>query len=307
MQATDKRILFVDDDLEILDLYAELFYEHGIKIDTARDGIEGLALADANSYDVIITDLNMPRMSGLQLISCIRVSLLNSRTHIIILSGVLDSFEDRLHQFHIAHKLEKVGAMEILPGLVQQILLPKHKQTVGYAASLTRLFKQSTTDLFNFYLNSNEITIAEPVIATSDCISAGVASGIVTIFGYSVYGSVALSLNQAMIKYFAMQLFAKPSEEIEVSEYFELAGELSNQLAGLLKRKFSEHGYHIILGLPQVIIGESHRLPRHTTNPSIRVKASARNGMACAEFCLGDPKKLVPPKPEAGFDLFVYR
>ncbi len=61
-----KKILIVDDEAVIRDLSKELLGSHGYEVLTAADGKEGLELARTLKPDLIILDVNMPRMSGFQ-------------------------------------------------------------------------------------------------------------------------------------------------------------------------------------------------------------------------------------------------
>ena len=61
-------ILFVDDSKAILDEMKEIIQETGHKIVTAKDGAEGLAELAVTKFDLVIADLNLPRMDGLTMI-----------------------------------------------------------------------------------------------------------------------------------------------------------------------------------------------------------------------------------------------
>jgi CheY-like chemotaxis protein len=59
-----KRILVADDDDNLRDLLGLVLSQDGRVVDTARDGIEALELLTQNRYDLILTDLRMPGLSG---------------------------------------------------------------------------------------------------------------------------------------------------------------------------------------------------------------------------------------------------
>ena len=62
---TDKeKILIVDDDPDILDALAMILESRGYEVVTARDGVEGLANLKAETPDLMILDLLMPKMDG---------------------------------------------------------------------------------------------------------------------------------------------------------------------------------------------------------------------------------------------------
>lgn len=68
------RILVVDDDPHIRDLLAFALAKAGMTVEQAADGEEALALTAANAPDLIILDINMPRMNGLDLCRNLRSS-----------------------------------------------------------------------------------------------------------------------------------------------------------------------------------------------------------------------------------------
>jgi CheY-like chemotaxis protein len=61
------KILSVDDKAENLYMLEALLRGHGHEVDSASDGLEALRLAERGSYDVIVSDILMPRMDGFQL------------------------------------------------------------------------------------------------------------------------------------------------------------------------------------------------------------------------------------------------
>ncbi len=61
-------ILVVEDEKDVLTAVTMALEDGGHKIDTAEDGFEALALVKEHKYDLILTDLRMPRMDGLELV-----------------------------------------------------------------------------------------------------------------------------------------------------------------------------------------------------------------------------------------------
>ena len=61
----NKRILVIDDDLYLRDLYQELLKNAGYEVDTAIDGEEGIEKLKQGGYDLILLDMMMPKVDGL--------------------------------------------------------------------------------------------------------------------------------------------------------------------------------------------------------------------------------------------------
>ena len=66
------RMLIVDDDAVFCEIADQLFSSLGYTVRCAEDGFEALAMMKEALPDVIICDLNMPRMSGFELLSIVR-------------------------------------------------------------------------------------------------------------------------------------------------------------------------------------------------------------------------------------------
>src|ERR1700758_3179303 len=66
------RILVVDDDLSIRETAKLILESEGFEVLTAADGVEGLQSLSKSLPDLIISDLNMPRMSGFEFLAVVR-------------------------------------------------------------------------------------------------------------------------------------------------------------------------------------------------------------------------------------------
>jgi two-component system sensor histidine kinase and response regulator WspE len=69
---TRKRILVVDDSLTVREVERQLLANHGYEVEVAVDGVDGWNAVRVGHYDLVITDLDMPRMDGFDLVSQIK-------------------------------------------------------------------------------------------------------------------------------------------------------------------------------------------------------------------------------------------
>jgi len=67
-----RKILVVDDEPLIRKLFAKALRAEGTEVDQAADGLEAVEMATQEQYDVILTDIRMPRMDGLEAARSIR-------------------------------------------------------------------------------------------------------------------------------------------------------------------------------------------------------------------------------------------
>ena len=80
-----KRILIVDDNLMMRRLIRNVFKDDNYVIKEARNGMEGLKLIDNKQFDLVITDIVMPEMEGIEFIMEIKKNY--PETKIIAISG----------------------------------------------------------------------------------------------------------------------------------------------------------------------------------------------------------------------------
>lgn len=68
------RILIVEDELDLANALARGFRQQGYAVDIAADGERGLYMGQANPYDLVILDINLPKVDGLQVCRGLRAS-----------------------------------------------------------------------------------------------------------------------------------------------------------------------------------------------------------------------------------------
>ena len=87
------KILIVEDSARLRRSLAKGLEDLGHAIDAAEDGRQGLAFALTYDYEIIVLDLMLPRLSGLELLAELRRK--GDKTHVLILSAK-DQVEDRV-------------------------------------------------------------------------------------------------------------------------------------------------------------------------------------------------------------------
>ena len=71
-ELTRKRILVVDDSLTVRELQRKLLLNRGYEVAVAVDGMDGWNALRAEHFDLLITDIDMPRMDGIELVTLLR-------------------------------------------------------------------------------------------------------------------------------------------------------------------------------------------------------------------------------------------
>ena len=90
-----KRILVVDDSITVRELERQLLQARGFTVDVAVDGMDGWNAIRGTHYDLVVTDVDMPRMDGIGLVSLIKADPARRETPVVIVS-YKDREEDRL-------------------------------------------------------------------------------------------------------------------------------------------------------------------------------------------------------------------
>ena len=81
----DKRILVVDDEESMCQYLSILLAKEGYKVTTAGSGAEALALMEKEPYDVVLSDIQMPKVDGIQLLKGIKA--IDPETPVIMLTA----------------------------------------------------------------------------------------------------------------------------------------------------------------------------------------------------------------------------
>ena len=90
-----KRILVVDDSITVRELERQLLQARGFLVDVAVDGMDGWNAIRGTHYDLVVTDVDMPRMDGIGLVSLIKADPVRRDVPVVIVS-YKDREEDRL-------------------------------------------------------------------------------------------------------------------------------------------------------------------------------------------------------------------
>jgi len=85
MNKMKKKILMIDDDEELCEEITEILTNEGYRVTTAFDGLNGNRLIEKYDYDIVILDIKMPGLSGLDILEGIKGQ--NKELKVIVLTG----------------------------------------------------------------------------------------------------------------------------------------------------------------------------------------------------------------------------
>lgn len=118
--AANARVLVVDDSSVARRQLREALEAVGISVSEASEGVEALWRARQQPYDLIITDIHMPAMDGLQLLRELRKLPGNERTPVYVLTS--DGSRERLAEGRAAGATAWIVKPANIPMLVKAVL-----------------------------------------------------------------------------------------------------------------------------------------------------------------------------------------
>ncbi|MEJ0073635.1 MAG: response regulator [Candidatus Saccharibacteria bacterium] len=90
-----KRVLCIEDEHFISELYARALTKAGYQVDVQLDGQKGLAVAQTDVYDIILLDLMIPNITGIEVLRTLRDPRLTPKMHAkIIITTNLEQRDD---------------------------------------------------------------------------------------------------------------------------------------------------------------------------------------------------------------------
>lgn len=125
MSQNSKKILVVDDDPDLLALTKKILSDQGYEIEVAYNGAQAKYKIENESFDLIISDLHMPFLNGIEFIKVIKFrSKKFASTPIIAISGHLsEELKTALSTAGITHVYRKPINYKELIGVIGKLLV----------------------------------------------------------------------------------------------------------------------------------------------------------------------------------------
>lgn len=138
---TANKLLLVDDEIHILRATEFKLERAGYDVSCAGDGVEAWECMQADCPDMVITDLNMPRMDGLRLVKQMREDPRFAGIPVVMLTakGYEVANEVIRDEYRIARVMTKPFSPRALVALVQSLLASVDDTTVDHVGQHTSL------------------------------------------------------------------------------------------------------------------------------------------------------------------------
>jgi CheY-like chemotaxis protein len=117
------RVLVADDSADSRDMAADVLETHGFHAITADNGLEALIVAHYARPVVVVMDLTMPMLDGIQAARLLKASSVTRHLNVIAYTAQPDAIEGPLARF-FAHVLSKPTKPELIVASVREFLVP---------------------------------------------------------------------------------------------------------------------------------------------------------------------------------------
>lgn len=115
-----KKLLIVDDEKELAQLLADHFTEIGYEVKTANDGLDAKKIILTTQFDLIITDILMPKMSGVDLLMFLQG--VETPPPVIVITGFTENEEKDLQNLGAYAVFYKPIDYKRLENMVKEVL-----------------------------------------------------------------------------------------------------------------------------------------------------------------------------------------
>ncbi len=123
---TDKKVLVVDDEIHIVHVVAIKLRNNGYEVVTADNGAQAFDLACKENPDIIVTDFQMPIMTGLELVEKLRGNEATKEVPVIMLTARSFAIsKEQQEDLQISGCLSKPFSPRELLGNIEDILYQK--------------------------------------------------------------------------------------------------------------------------------------------------------------------------------------
>ncbi|MCX6280255.1 MAG: response regulator [Bacteroidetes bacterium] len=117
----NRKILMIDDEPELLEVMKDLLEEENYQVFCASNGAEGIQINEQKNPDLIILDLRMPEMDGIETLRNIRKSDNNVRVVVLTGYGCPDTIRDAA-DLNVSEYLSKPFENEELVSIISKAL-----------------------------------------------------------------------------------------------------------------------------------------------------------------------------------------
>lgn len=268
------KILVADDDKDIVDLICGFIGQHNYltKVLTATDGRDALRKIENQSFDLVITDLNMPHVSGKALIAeSKKLSAAQRPKAFLVISGDITKeilkpgnagvsvlskpfdIEKFTKYFEIVLSQEKLASIKKI-----------QKKSNAINVEFINPFIDATLEVIDVMANVKAEKDFVSIRDSDDC--EGDITGIVALNGTNYVGSLAITFTSDVYLKIMSNMLGEEYTEIN-DENKDGVAELCNQIYGNGRIALNDIGFGLGSAIPTVIYGPGHKICHAAQGP----------------------------------------
>ena len=276
-------ILLVDDDKEVLNRHSEVLVLEKHNVTPAAGGMEALRLMKLDNYDLLLTKLDLNRMTGDKLLEIILDSQGALPFPVIFTTSQVNN--------DIIKKFAANSLVHFLPKPISdQQLKDKVKEVLANPIAKTKLDVRFINPVLNATIEviaemtSLKISAAKPYLKRPGE-SSGDISGVVGVISSGFRGTISLSLSEKAFLALISKMLGEKYTAID-DENKDAIAELLNIIFGAAKKILNEEGMNIQPAIPTIVRGKNHSLSHHAQSQTIVIPfTNAEMGDFRAEVC----------------------
>jgi len=188
---SDKKVLIVDDDPSQIALTSEVASLAGLSYDVCENGLDAISLLKKNQYDLILTDIQMPKMNGFELLKTLQKDFTELNIPVIALSGRTNTSITEYQDAGFSGSLQKPYAPKELIDLIAHTLsvdiapyndhIPEKESHELYSLKDLMLFAHGDSDSLYAILDTFYESTIDNVNELRRCISKKDTQGIIKV------------------------------------------------------------------------------------------------------------------------------
>lgn len=262
--STKKSILVIDDEQDVVEILQE-WLQDTYTVVTASDGITGLAKLTNQSFDLVISDLKMPKLDGMELLSRMRADKHHKNIPVIILSGMEQDDEPIRFKYvtYIPKTLDRDPLLEKIASFIENPSGARQDEGSDDSNGNFRI----NVDVVNAVVNATKsvitgfglgeieqgqlqlLNIKEPVM--------GDISAVVDMKGDTFWGKLCITFEETCFLKIMESLLGEEQTGIN-EENRDGAAELCNMIFGNAKRDIEV--LKLEMAIPTIISGTGHTI-----------------------------------------------
>ena len=262
------KVLCVDDEEDLLSLYLDCFSALDFEVHLAENGQQAYKSAREQFFDVIVTDYNMPILSGLDLIRGLREGFYNKDTPIFLISAYVDDIREKVEKIDKVHIIHKPFNVQDVSQQIKEFLdtgdfdvVPTSAPAQGKtdekgASQFINSFLDSVRVSLSSFLGFKNVQIGKPEVCEGNADKQYDVTTVFSLISEKINGNLSLSFSDEVHNKFIDEM--KKNQTFE-SEHLAI-GELSKLIYMKAMDLLEDKGIELKKTHPIILLGNDHKV-----------------------------------------------